>query len=258
MRNVLLAVLLTSACGGGIEPAEGDAQGLPSTEVARVDEAIQGGARDTHDPAVGLVWLLGGGFCSGTLIAPDVVLTAGHCVEEPVTAFYTGTGQGTGYVGPVPAAGLVGHAVIDQIAHPSYQSIEACPNPTFDVALLRLARPLAGIAPLAVASHPPAPGSTCRTVGYGIHDAASGIETVEQRRSATEKVLAVSQTAVHVQRKSGIVDHGDSGGPLLCAGEIAGVTSCATDGGGPRHREAYYGRTDDVASWIAHTVAAWR
>jgi hypothetical protein len=53
--------------------------------------AIIGGARDTVHTSVGLVRFTtaDGRFrCSGTLIAPTVVLTAGHCTEGPATDVY--------------------------------------------------------------------------------------------------------------------------------------------------------------------------
>jgi secreted trypsin-like serine protease len=247
MRTVLFLLLAASGCGAP-DPDE------PGVH----DEAIQGGARDAHDPAVGLVWLRGGGFCSGTLVAPDVVLTAGHCVEGPVAGFYTGVGRGAPGLGRAPIAGLVKHRVIDQAAHPTYQSVGTCPNPTFDVALLRLEKPITATRPLPIAEAPPRAGATCRTVGYGEHEAADGRVTVEQRRAATERVMAVEATAIRVERKSGIVDHGDSGGPLVCDGRLAGVTSCGNDGSGPGHREAYHARVDAVGDWIAQTVAGWQ
>src|SRR5437764_683576 len=93
--SLLFSLLLTAGCGA---PTADDAS--TDAEAAAVDPAgIQGGAVDAGDPAVGLVWIRGGGFCSGALIAPDLVLTAGHCVEQEVAGFYTGTGSGALTVG---------------------------------------------------------------------------------------------------------------------------------------------------------------
>ena len=265
MRSALFLVWIVSGCvAEGVQnplyPESPDAGvGLSSNDdgAAAEGDSIQGGSKDRRDPAVGLVWIRGGGFCTGTLIAPNVVLTAGHCVSDPVASFYTGEGKGAADVGRLPVAGLVKHEVIDQVAHPSYQDENQCPNSTFDVGLLRLAKPIAKVAPLSVATQPPRIGITCRAVGYGVHNGPSGQITVEQRRAATEKVLAVDDTSVQVGRKSGIVDHGDSGGPLLCGHEIFGTTSCGNDQA-PSHKDAYYGRVDSIGDWIAQTVSDWK
>jgi hypothetical protein len=249
MASGMMAMAMLTAAGCGVAGDE--------DPVASEAAAIQGGKKDAGDHAVGLVWLRGGGFCSGTLVAPDVVLTAGHCVEEPVAAFYTGAGDGAAEVGRLPAGGFVEHRVIAQVAHPSYRSLDQCPNPTFDVGLLRLAAPVHGAKPLALAAQPPPKGATCRAVGYGVHNQGDK-EIVEQRRSATEEVLAVERAAVHLRWKSGVADHGDSGGPLLCGGHIVGVTSCGTDGAYPDHREVYDARVDRIADWIQQTAAAWK
>ena len=241
-----LALMMACGCGAATGGENGGSEGAS-------EEAIQGGAVDGKDPAVGLVWIRGGGFCTGTLIAPNVVLTAGHCVETKVASFYTGTGKGSADVGRLPAPGLVEHGVIQQITHPSYRGGSACPNHTFDVALLRLAAPIAGTAPLTLASAPPRAGVICRAVGYGVHDLASG-SVVEQRHSATETVRAVETSAVRVTRKSGISDHGDSGGPLLCGAHIAGTVSC----GSAEYGETFYARVDGMRDWIAKTTAAWK
>jgi hypothetical protein len=80
---------------------------------------------------------------------------------------------------------------------------------------------------------------------------------VEQKRVASETVGEVRSSAIHVLRKSGIVDHGDSGGPLLCGGRIAGTTSCGNGADDPAHKDAWYGRTDELGAWVSETIAGW-
>lgn len=242
MRNMILFSLL-AACGAAPDDSS--------------EQSIQGGTADKSDPAVGLVWFDGGGFCTGSLIAPNVVLTAGHCVEQTVASFYTGPGKATENLGPHPVGKLVKHAVVDQIAHPSYASQNVCPNPTFDVGLLRLDKPIKNVKPLALGTSPPTKSEVCKAVGYGMHD-AGGVTTVEQKRRATETVESKGATSVRVKAKSGIVDHGDSGGPLLCRSRIVGTTSCGNDGSGATHTEAYYARTDSIRDWVDATVASWQ
>lgn len=76
--------------------------------VGQVGEAIAGGELDTTDTAVvGVVALGQGGIesCSGTLIAPNVVLTAHHCVANINTG--AGIDCSTSKFGPTrPAGGM--------------------------------------------------------------------------------------------------------------------------------------------------------
>jgi hypothetical protein len=206
---------------------------------------------------VGLVWISGGGFCTGTLIAPDVVLTAGHCVADPVEGFYTGQGTPTANMGPEPVAGMIAHPADQTIAHPEYATGSGCPNSAHDIGLVHLASPITGIAPVPYATAGgPTVGSSCVAVGYGTHT-ASGTDTVEAKRSCTEIIQSTATTALQVTVGTGLADHGDSGGPLICNNVIAGATSCHTDGDWPGHHIEYYARIDNASDWIAQTIAAW-
>lgn len=260
---VVLAVVSSFSVGcSGADDAllsRGDGDGQ---EQSKEDTFIQGGTVDDRDAAVGLVWIDGGGYCSGALVAPNAVLTAGHCVEREVVAFFTGNGDGVAAIGIDPPFGLREHRVIDQIAHPSYEPSWVCPNASFDVALLRLETPVKRTKPLAIAATPPKLGASCSAIGYGVHnDAETGEATYAQKRRATEKILAFDETSILVGKGTGIVDHGDSGGPLVCkrqrTAQIVGVTSCGNVDS-VAHTQAYYGRTDTITNWIDETIAAWQ
>lgn len=81
MRNAGLSLavllsLLAAACGGSADQ---------ENAVERVSSAVQGGKQDTstaHNYAVGVASKYGS-ICTGTLIAPNLVLTARHCVVPP-------------------------------------------------------------------------------------------------------------------------------------------------------------------------------
>ncbi|HEY8078919.1 MAG TPA: trypsin-like serine protease [Labilithrix sp.] len=79
MRNLPLAIaaVMLVACGGNAE--------FDRESTGRASSAIQGGKLDTStkdDFAIGVVNKFGG-VCTATLIAPNLVLTARHCVIKP-------------------------------------------------------------------------------------------------------------------------------------------------------------------------------
>lgn len=61
-------------------------RGASVVPTSRRVEAVIGGVQDRRLPAVGALTDSGQSFCTGTLVASQLVLTAAHCIDSAVTA----------------------------------------------------------------------------------------------------------------------------------------------------------------------------
>ncbi len=168
--------------------------------------------------------------CTGTLVAPNVVVTAGHCVRGGcATRVFLGQDVDD------PDAGKVVQ-VEEAQAHPDYRP----PNPTHDLSVLILDED-ATVAPRAIAADGMlAAAATVRLAGFGNTDVFSS--GGYGRRRMVDVPLASNDPVFGADSETEFVAgapfldrdscNGDSGGPAYLQSEdswyLAGATSRAT------------------------------
>jgi hypothetical protein len=264
---VLLAM---AACGGPPPTATAERTGTTT-------QAIYGGVIDDDAQANDAVVALTVGtsaqdfvLCTATLIAPDAVLTAHHCVGSnlapTVTCDQTGASTSGSQIGADVSPSTI-HVFVGAQPDLTYGTPDANGVAIFDtesstlcnsdIAVVLLDKPITTIAPLAVRlSGATQVGESVRAVGFGQNDQNAPIGTRFRKDGLSVLAIGAGVSASGTSLGSDELElgmstcEGDSGGPAISAasGAVVGVVSrggaCTDD----------FGHIDTMTSGFADLI----
>jgi secreted trypsin-like serine protease len=246
--------------------------------------SVIGGHNTTVEKYPSLAFIEGlqatdGYACSGSVVAPRVILTAGHCVEDLessslVEPNLVGVATGVSNLKHIPADKI--STVERVLVYPHFDPSQL----HGDAGLLILKTPVSA-PPIALATGADAglyePGTELTIAGWGL-DKQGAEEIPNQLQAATVPVEESSRCAKGIRRIYPFLDpslqvctidapqfkitpcHGDSGGPAIATradGSMVevGVTSMGDATCKPTS-PAVYTRVDQISDWVRKWIAA--
>jgi len=234
---------------------------LPALAVDDVQNRIIGGSNQNiaNHPWNMSLRVSNSHSCGSCLISGIKAVTAAHCGGGAIGSYSVLTGTSDRTVTNCATCAL--RTLTSFVRHPNYSSGGAYPN---DVATLRFANiptnANTGFITMAATNAPNYAGVTCSITGWGRTNigTSGGLPTILQgvnipciTNAACANVWGNSIIASHicVSSATGSSCNGDSGGPMVCQGVLAGVTSWGNATCNP-NQPSIYTRISSHRAWI--------
>ena len=191
--------------------------------------------------------------CSAALIAPEWIITAGHCFHAAARNRVNGPV-------PYPTTATVGRADLTDTTGYVVNVVADYQSPTNDVAVARLDRPIRGIQPLRLPEIAPRIGEILRIAGWGsLTDVNPAPATHLQ--TGQFKVVEITDPVVGVVGYAPQPDTSactyDSGAPYFAERRVgrAVLVSVESDGPACPHSQVETtSRVDTIVPWIRDTI----
>ena len=192
-----------------------------------------------------------GGVCTGVVVAPGAVLTAGHCLAPRLVHRVHYKDAAGAPVLAEPAA---------QAVHPGYDAgAIAGRRRSIDLALVRLAAPLpAPFVPATLSATMPRAGETLTVSGYGVARPGDPRSTGTYRQAGVPVVEPYGPSRILVWlrgAKGAGACQGDSGGPVAADMGVVAVAAWVGGACGGLSQGVLLG---PQRAWIDRTLGGWQ
>jgi len=262
MSRILVAFLLLGVSCSLADPIpRNDEATLP-----RLDGRIVGGqdTNITHYPHQISMRYRGNHRCGGSLVTPNKVISAAHCVntlDGPANLTIVAGSSNIWY----PTGPQQELAVREFIIHPKYRTL----NNDYDAAILILDGEFEfndAVQPIDLAKERPDHDTPVTVTGWGTTSEGGTISDVLQEvsvnvventqcKSAYSIMLTSRMLCAGVTGGGKDACQGDSGGPLVYKNELLGIVSWGTGCARERYPGVYCS-VPDVREWLEETIEA--